>query len=332
LSSIPDGISSFKKPKDGKGKGSGKKGDEANPTDRSKPKAGTGRGPNGTGGSSTKKKCNIRPGQDLMRMGEAHNTLRSQKCVADKTVKEDMVATSLRYKANPTLHPVIKHCDANHRQACYHYSSVIRNNRVWETLTCPPEAAATAWEMPRRAPQSWSNQHNGANWLNEQYRQEEFCDRDEYPPLYLLGPNSPAYVNSGQNTQGQMIRFVPWDENQGAGKKWRSICFATPLENAQMSDVEFLRRFNAAPNKVARNKRGVTQTMALLQVEHQPEFSFGSWGHTGQPDRDDSLWDNPCWPNMLAPNDPGYALFTYDQWYGGNAPPYNYKQAAVVPP
>ncbi|CAI4211293.1 unnamed protein product [Parascedosporium putredinis] len=50
LSSVANGVSSFQIPKNIR-KGSGKKGDAANPTDRSKPKAGTGSGPNGTGGS-----------------------------------------------------------------------------------------------------------------------------------------------------------------------------------------------------------------------------------------------------------------------------------------
>jgi hypothetical protein len=326
LNSIPDGISSFKKPRDGKGKGTGKKGDEANPTDRASSKPGTGKGPNGTGGSSTKKKCRIRPGDDLKRMGPAKNTLRSMKCVADKTVKEDLIATSLRYKSNPTLHPVVEHCDQAHTQACYHYSSVIRNNPAWQTLTCPPEAAATSWKMARSAPRLWNNQHNGGSnaWLDEKYRQEKDCERDEYPPIYLMGPSSPAFLNAGRNVQGQMIRFLPMLENKGGGQKWKSICFMTPLQNAQMNDNEFRRRFNAAPSRTSRSQKGLTQILALLEVEHQPEFSFGSWGHSGQPARDDGLWDNPCWPQMLAPTDPGFALFTYDQWYGGQSPPDDY--------
>lgn len=328
LNSIPDGVPSFKKPKDNKGKGSGKKGDDANPTDRSKPKGGTGKGPNGTGGSSTKKKCNIRPGEDRKRMGAAKNTLRGQKCVADKTQKNDMIVTSLRYRANPTRLPVIKDCAREHTQACYHYSSVIRVNPAWQTLTCPPEAAATAHEMRRLAPTSWSTQHDGTDWQDEQYRQEQYCDRDEYPPLYLLGPQSPAYLNSGRNVNGQLIRWIPWNENQDAGRNWKGACFIPPLEGSRLSDAEFERRFNAANNKVNRNKRQVTQTFAEIEVDHRPEFSFGSWGHTGHADRDDGLWDNPCWPNMLAPEDPGFCLLTFDPWYGGNPPPYNYRGAA----
>ena len=331
LSSIPDGISSFKKPKTNKGKGSGRKGDTANPTDRSKPKGGTGKGPNGTGGPSSKKKCKIRPSEDLTRMGAAKNTLRSQKCVADKTQKNDMIVTSLRYKPNPTRLPIVKDCAREHTQACYHYSSVIRINPAWRTLTCPPEAAATAHEMKRLAPTSWNRQHDGAGWQDEQYRQESNCERDEYPPLYLLGPQSPAYLNSGKNANGQLIRYIPWNENSGAGQNWKSICFQQLLEGSRLSDSEFQRKFNAAGNKVNRVKKQVSQTFAEIEVDHRPEFSFGSWGHSGQGDRDDGLWDNPCWPNVLAPDDPGFCLFTFDPWYRGRAPPYNYRAAAPPP-
>jgi hypothetical protein len=323
-------MTSWKKPKDGKGKGKGKKGDENNPTDRSKPKAGTGSGPNGTGRPPrNRKKCNFQ-GTQTMRLGPAKNTLRKQSCVNQSTKKVDWVVTSLQYAPNPTRLPIVEHCDAAHGQACYHYSSVIRNNRAWQTLTCPPEAAATSWEMPRRAPRLWTDQHDGDGWQDEQYRQEEFCDRDEYPPLYLLGPNDPAYVNSGRDTSGQMIRFVPWKQNQDAGKIWKSVCF-NPIFKDKLSDTQFENRFRNANMVGPRQKNGNTQYYAQIQADHRPEFSFGTWGHDAS-GRDDGLWENPCWPNMLAPEDPGYAIFTFDQWYGGRAPPYNYRAAAPIPP
>ncbi|KAF2729337.1 glycoside hydrolase family 18 protein [Polyplosphaeria fusca] len=324
LNSIPDGLSSFKKPKKIP-KGSGKKGDDGNPTDRSKPKPGTGSGPKGTGGTSNKKKCNIRAGDDYKRMGAAKNTIRRQKCVNDKTQKNEIVITSLEYARGASPLKVVKHCDQAHTQACHHYSSAIRVNPQWATLTCPPEAAITAHEMKRVAPEAWSNQHNGAGWQDESNRREEYCDRDEYPPLYLLNEQHPAYTNAGVNRNGQLIRWVPWNENQDAGKNWRGACFVPPIE--KMSDSDFEKAFNAGRNKNLRNKNGITQTLAVATVSSRPEFSFGSWGHSGA-DRDDGLWDNPCWPNEKTPQDPGFCLFTYDAWYGGRAPPFDYKQAA----
>jgi len=101
MSSVVDGVSSFKKPTNLK-KGSGKKGDEGNPTDRAVPKAGNGSGPNGTGnqGVTKKRKCTIKAGQGERIMGKALNTLRTQKCVAaagggSTTSKQDLVIVSI---------------------------------------------------------------------------------------------------------------------------------------------------------------------------------------------------------------------------------------------
>jgi hypothetical protein len=111
LSTITDDVSSFKKPKNIP-KGSGKKGDDANPTDRSKPKAGTGKGHNGTGSSSSgvkkNKKCNVPLAKSVLRLGPAYNTLREQSCVADPanpsvktTTKSEMIVTSISWAATP---------------------------------------------------------------------------------------------------------------------------------------------------------------------------------------------------------------------------------------
>lgn len=109
LSSLADGTSSFKQPKNIP-RGSGKKGDAANPTDRSKPKAGTGTGPNGTGSGAVqkKKKCRIRPNKSTYILGPAKDTLHYQSCVTDgnggtTTTRDDHVVTSLVFGPTPTL-------------------------------------------------------------------------------------------------------------------------------------------------------------------------------------------------------------------------------------
>ncbi|KAI0109823.1 hypothetical protein F4814DRAFT_450784 [Daldinia grandis] len=58
LNTISDGALRFKKPKNIP-KGSGRIGDNGNPTDRAKPKPGTGLGPSGIGGVTKRKKCKI---------------------------------------------------------------------------------------------------------------------------------------------------------------------------------------------------------------------------------------------------------------------------------
>lgn len=35
---------------------------------------------------------------------------------------------------------------------------------------------------------------------------------------------------------------------------------------------------------------------------------------------DSGLWNNKCWRKLLAPNDPGFALFSSDPWYSTHSP------------
>lgn len=162
LSSVADGISSFKKPKN-IGKGSGRKGDDANPTDRAKPKPGTGSGASGTG--KGKKKCKIPKGKDTYRLGPAKNTLRKQSCVAAETKKDDLIIMSVTYRAQATI--VTKTCSQSWSQACFHYSSAIYKNSSWETLTCPQGAATTAYNRSRRAVNTYYKSHIEEDWRDE---------------------------------------------------------------------------------------------------------------------------------------------------------------------
>ncbi|KAI1804250.1 carbohydrate-binding module family 24 protein [Daldinia bambusicola] len=323
LNQVADGISSFKAPKNIP-KGSGRKGDGANPTDRAKPKAGTGLGPNGTGGVTKKKKCKIPKDKDTIRIGAAQNTIRKQSCVNDQTQKEDMVITSVIYAAAAPANQIIRNCDKAWSQACFHYSSAIRVNPSWKTITCPQDAASTAHRLDGKATSTWSAQHNGKGWQDGQYRREKNCNKDEYPPAYLLQPNDPAFVNGGKNAQGQLVRWLPWDENQKAGQTWKGICFIPPVE--ALSNQAFENGVKADTNRRLVVQPGIVQTMATVTVNQRPEFSFGTWGHAKQPPKDDGLRDNPCWPSGAAKNDPGFVLLTYDPWYKGNPPPYDYKK------
>ncbi|KAJ8121377.1 hypothetical protein ONZ43_g2151 [Nemania bipapillata] len=292
LSNIADGVSSFKTPKNIK-KGSGRKGDDANPVDRSKPKAGTGKGPNGTGNGNSngvKKKCRVPPAKSTTRLGPAKNTLREQSCVADKTQKDEMIITSIAYGSRQTQ--VAKPCSKSWSQACFHYSSAVSRNPSWATLTCPPAAGATAYERPRPAVKTWYNaQHQGGGWKDPANRQQLACDADEYPPAYLLDDTSPAFINSGLNAQGQSIRYLPDGENRGAGSMWKGACFSPHVAALSDSDV--------------RSKR----TYAEVSVNVKPEFTISSWGQQG-----------------IAAGDPGFALLSFDPWYNGKPHPYDYTK------
>lgn len=51
----------------------------------------------------------------------------------------------------------------------------------------------------------------------------------------------------------------------------------------------------------------------------QPVFEITDWdGLPEDADDPDGLKKNPCWPSMIVPNDPGFALLTDDPYYGHN--------------
>lgn len=177
---VADGVSSFKKPKNIE-KGSGKKGDDANPKDRSKPKPGTGSGKSGTGSSgiTKKRKCSVPAKKSSVLMGEAKNTLRVQSCVAagaggSTTTIADYVITSVEFGATPTT--VSKVCSEQWSQACYHYSSAIAQNPAWENLPCVHGNVKNP-EDKRPGVKRWYTQHD-SSWRNKADRQEPRCDCD----------------------------------------------------------------------------------------------------------------------------------------------------------
>jgi hypothetical protein len=320
LSQVAGGVSSFKTPKNLK-KGSGKKGDNGNPkpADRGSPRPGGGRV------TKSKPKCRVSPARSTLRLGVAKNTIRLQSCVKDKTQTNEMVITSLSYATNAQPIQVKKECKKDHSQACFHYSSAIRLNPQWATLTCDQEAATTAHRLNARATNVWSQQHRGNGWQNTNARKQAKCDRDEYPPAYLLHRNHPAFINAGINSQGQLVRYLPDGENRGAGQMWKGACFVPSVED--MSESKFRSEFNKAPNKqYIKGRNGQIQTLAAITVPTRPEFTISAWGQRNNPPND-GLDVNPCWPSGIASKDPGFALLTFDPWYAGQAPPYNYQAA-----
>ncbi|OAL62501.1 hypothetical protein A7C99_7087 [Trichophyton rubrum] len=291
LSGVAEGISSFRKPKN-IGRGSGKKGDEGNPRTPTQPRPKAPTKPKPTG--PKKKRCYIPP---IVR----------KRCAS----------------AEPRIQSECSHVSpAEH--------SAIRVNPHWATLTCPPEAAVTANDRKEgSAVAAWSSQHSGAGWQDGANRAQTKCQRDEYPPAYFLGPNDPARTNSGLNAQGQLIRWLPGRENGGGGQIWSGACFIGPVK--ALSDQEFRRKVERASGVNRRVLRAgdLTQTMALVDIPTRPEFSFTSWGHSANPPYRDGLEANPCWPSGIAALDPGFTLLTFDPFYNGQSPPYDYKAPYV---
>ncbi|KAK2601575.1 hypothetical protein QQS21_004893 [Conoideocrella luteorostrata] len=312
-------------------KGSGKKGDKSNP---------------GTGGTrkpsnpppkqngNKKKQCN--PGSEqLERLGGAKNTLRVRSCDKQhQTHTTDFVVTSMTYEAQATAVPITKECNKGLSQACFHYSSANRHSPRWGRLTCPQEAATTSHRERSRAVGKWSRDH-GDDWKDPKHLQNpnQVCQIDEWPPAYFLRKNDDEMKLGGKDPRGQRVRYLPMEDNQGAGQLWRGVCMKEALEKLTNSELE---------QKVKKAKRSTPASQKVkheelhvgIDINHRPEFSL-SWGHSANPPADDGLFDNICWPSQLAVGDPGFALLILDEWYSTNpkggktGPRWNYKAPYV---
>ncbi|KAM7214665.1 hypothetical protein V8F06_009986 [Rhypophila decipiens] len=324
MSSIADGVSSYKKPKNIK-PGSGRKGDPANPIDRSKPKAGTGSGPNGlgSGGVTKRRKCNVPAGKRTRIMGRAKNTLRVQSCTgppggASTTTKQDHVITSLAFGAKPTTveaTTVEATCKKEWGQACYHYSSAVAQNPAWGTLKCAHGSVSNK-EIGRPGVNKWKRQHD-KTWRKQKDRDYKGqCDVDEYPPRYFLRDSDPEMVNSGK-PGGQLMRFLPDKQNQGAGKMCLGAYFVPHLKefSGPGKEDDFEDKWKSGKKGPPFVKAGIVQREAEVSVDVLPSFRISKWEHAANPPRDAGMWDNPCWPKKLAPKDPGFTLWSWDTWY-----------------
>ncbi|KAF2226558.1 hypothetical protein BDZ85DRAFT_316064 [Elsinoe ampelina] len=342
LSSVADGVTRFKPPQNIK-KGSGKKGDRGNPTDRSKKRSekdnssgnGSGNNNGGTDKKKPKKKCTVRPGQSTRRMGGGH-TLRRQSCKDETLHATDMIITSLGWPANAEPTAIGHSCRPKWSQACWHYSSAASVNPHWKTLDCPVDAATTSMadRVPAGATSTWSWQHNGQGWTPKPHPLR--CQRDEWPPAMLLYQGFEALEQSGKNSKGQLVRYIEGGMNEGAGSYLRGKCFHPMFDTNAMSNDDFTKMVNAVPaNKrvTAQQKDDVkqhltTQTFVAVTMSKRPQFYWSSYP---QAPANAGLNINRCWPSDLAPKDPGFALLTYDPYYGGQAPPYNYRGPAPQP-
>lgn len=334
LSKVTDGGSSFKQPKNLK-KGNGKKGDDGNPHDQSTPRA-----PKRTSGGQ--RKCSIPAAKKERRLGDGLNTFRTLRCDNNgQTVTNDEMVVSLVYAQNAQSSEHKVACPAAAKQACYHYSSAIKANPAWATLTCPPEAATTAHRFEGYATASWSSQHSGDGWQNNDYYEslsktdKNGCQKDEFPPAYLLSKNDPAFAQGGQNMNGQAVRFLPRKDNGAGGRLWKGICFR-PLTN-ELTNAELKKGIVDDKNKrIIVVNQATTQTLASMTVNKRPEFIFDSWPQAPAPPAGHANWGdsglaaNPCWHQARQAQDPGFAILDFDPWYQINPPPYNYKAKYVA--
>lgn len=170
--------------------------------------------------------------------------------------------------------------------------------------------------------------------------------------MYLLDKTDKAFVDGGKDTPGgQLVRWIPSRDNGGAGQEFAHVCFNPQC--AKLKEGDFAPLLKAAGSStvldipIAAGRKGGWQTKVFrtefaATMDERPEFTWTKWGHAANPPISDGLRENPCWPEKLAPDDPGFALLTADPFYQGNKPPYDYKakvnampmpkiQGAIIP-
>lgn len=331
LSQVSLDKSSYKQPKNIQ-KGSGRKGDKGNPKSPSKPRpTATRSGGGSSSGPSSTPACKIKSGQSTTRLMGPKHTLRIQSCVADKTHRTEWVVTSAIYDANPTTLTVKGDCAAQNSQACYHYSSVIRNRPIWSTLTCPPEAASTAYRNDGFATATWRSLHNGGLRKDDTDWTKEGCQMDEYPPAYYMGPNDPAFLQGGKDITGQMIRYLPGTQNGKAAKMWQSQCFIPLIRDMSNDDLKKRVENANAKDRIVQIIGHTTITQAAVTVTNRAIFTITAWRAPAVVD--DGLLINTCWPKKKTPNDPGFQLLDIDQYNTKNKkrPSIDYKKPYKKP-
>ncbi|KAI9150678.1 Glucan 1,3-beta-glucosidase [Paramyrothecium foliicola] len=331
LSAITDIPGNFRPPPKLK-RGSGKKGDAGNPTDRSAP------GPGGPSNNNPGKKCNVRKPTQRLPGGRNNvkKTMRIRSCSGAATVTQDTIIHSLTYAAAATVMPVTITCNQSYTHPCHHYRSAMSVNPQWSTLTCPNRAATTSIErLDGKATDMWSTQHPIVTsstregvattltyaWRQPTNRATPLCDADEFPPAYFLTPNDVAFVNGGINRNGQLVRYAPAGENRGAGGLWRGMCFSSVVVNWQDADYT---RSASRPVATRTDRINPSHTITYMAVTaaQRPAMTMAFPGNKLPNDGHNA---NPCWPSRIAAADPGFALLTFDPYYQGQPPPYNYR-------
>lgn len=164
------------------------------------------------------------------------------------------------------------------------------------------------------------------------HRDEQACDMDEYPPAYLLTPNDSAFQLTGRDKDAQVMRWLPRRENTSAGSMWKGSCFWPPLKKLSSQQIVDMANDNAKNFGRQVNVVKATQTdyEVGITVAQRPEFIIAQRNHTGIAlSEDDGLSQDPCWPQKIAPLDPGSTLLSVDRYYDNRVIPYDYSKDYV---
>ncbi len=233
---------------------------------------------------------------------------------------------------------ILQTCTARlYPQPCYHYYSVSIQDEFKKSSTF---ACSNSNEGPnaRRlltAVDDWKKQHtSGSGWDDDVYKAYKWkaypdgdpkCQADEYPPAYFRS----------EKDAGQLIRYLPAGENSRAAQKdWTNFCnkndggegngqYKKKKDDKDLNEDRSIKS-ELVPNPKSighktEQHKGTTTSHITYEADYQRAvFSLTfDWAGVPKPDEKNSfgLQMNPCWPQAILPNDPGFALLTNDPWY-----------------
>ncbi|CEJ93113.1 hypothetical protein VHEMI08726 [[Torrubiella] hemipterigena] len=328
----------FKAPK-GVAKHSGKLGDKTNPFKKARLAKAEVPGPP-EGREALKKvpqlleKCEIPKEKQFRKIGV--HTVRELACADDhKTTTTNWVVTSINYPTATSVPTVMATatCSKEYGQACHHYSSAIRQNSKFATVTCPPDAGTTAVHRdPAPATVAWQKEHSGQGWLdlppnlkdNKEQAQNlsALCDKAVWPPSELLDAKSPDFLEGGKRKDAQLVRFIPRKDSRLSSKMWSNVCFTAPLQDIDGPTLKALCEKDKA-GKTVFWPHG-TEKRCKIDVDKIPVFTITEFQH--DKDEFDGLTTNsPCWPSAKVEADPGFALLGKDAFYDQYSPQFDYS-------
>lgn len=336
LNTVSDHISGRGSIKTPKGKsGTGKKGDRNNPRSFQRPPKRPTNGkppPNKNHG-----KCKGKTDKYFQRRVNTFDHVYCDKKDGKQTT-DRWVATSVTYSKAKREKLVSGTCRESWSQACYHYSSVIRNNPKWSTLKCKAGGGTAGLGTKKLtrdggpATDVWLAEHIEESWIGKpQQGLRAKCDKDEYPGAYFFNKNDKDYKDGGKRGDAQLVRFLPGSENKGAGQMWNQACMR-PLDDMDNGNIiNQMTRGRSSVAHVTNRKNGkvMTLTGGGVSANVWPAFTIDKWNH--KPHTNDGLELNPCWPSAKAGGDPGFALLDVDPYNANNhnRPGYDYKKPYV---
>jgi chitinase len=199
-------------------------------------------------------------------------------------------------------------------QPCLHYNSIINHNPLtdYRNNECPYKKQDSRRQADLKAKADWEKEHPKNGWWDKipPIAGAKDCEADEWPPaaLYYSRDGYAQLQGSGPRTidKPQFIRLMDGNENGRAGAPWQCPAIArredtdTSVHSAVGAD-------------------GTTTSYTDVKCIYTRTTYRVNLPGLVQPDNDDGLEVNSCYPRGNAGTDyRGFAVLNDDPWYGTN--------------